>query len=266
MLFIRCPHCDHQIPDDPALAEQPNSCPACDRRLSRPISTPKQQVAAWKQRGEVTAQKSFAVWAGLRKGSRLINRALRAVAGEGNDVLYRFFQFLTVALLAAFLAIIPCTIFSSPEPNASRKPSGPVDPATAATPSQERAMPTRRSFRTSEPSAGLTKFEAFTEDFVANRRVLWTKNGQDVPIAVSQKAHDGFWTAFDYDFTGDDDEDGKAMLTIALAISTDLILWTPSETSCQVLDAGSTSSKVLLLSGPNSGRAVFVKPEFIRER
>jgi hypothetical protein len=37
MLFIRCPHCDHQIPDDPALTGRPDSCPACDRRFLRPL-------------------------------------------------------------------------------------------------------------------------------------------------------------------------------------------------------------------------------------
>jgi len=37
MLYIRCPHCNHQIRDDPALAGRPDSCPACDRRFRRPL-------------------------------------------------------------------------------------------------------------------------------------------------------------------------------------------------------------------------------------
>ncbi len=44
MSFIRCPHCDHQIPDDPALAGRPGSCPACDRRFCRPLPVAKPVV------------------------------------------------------------------------------------------------------------------------------------------------------------------------------------------------------------------------------
>ncbi|KKN11613.1 hypothetical protein LCGC14_1024730 [marine sediment metagenome] len=72
-------------------------------------------------------------WSKLHKLPEVINRPLRFVAGEGNDILYRFLQFLAMGVMAAILVVVSWMILSSPWPDANGKPSMAVGPPTGAT-------------------------------------------------------------------------------------------------------------------------------------
>ncbi len=207
----------------------------------------------------------------LLKLSSPVNRVLRALAGEDNDILYRFFQLLAAGLITALLVVVSWMILNSPWLDASSKPSAAVErPTTATRTRSQAALPTKHSTSTPKPpaatrrsSAGLAKIETAARDFTANPRVLRLKDGTDVPVAVSQNVHNRFWAALENSKNRNRNENGKAGLIIALAISSDLIRWTPSETKCQLIDAGVASSKVRLVNGPYSGDTVFVRNDFI---
>jgi hypothetical protein len=83
--------------------------------------------------------------------------------------------------------------------------------------------------------------------------ILRGRDGRDVPVAISQQAHDRFVTLVA----------AKDHLGLGLMAEAGLVWSVPSGTECVVIDRGILSSEVRIMEGKHTGQACFVSSDFI---
>jgi hypothetical protein len=104
---FRCPHCNAKLSAPAGYAEQWCKCPECKRSTQIPrshYSAARADSVAAMRDGSPTLPSS--VLSALSVGCRTFDGWVKTAAGEGNDIIYRFFQVMLYVGLPTAIAIV----------------------------------------------------------------------------------------------------------------------------------------------------------------